>query len=585
MSPSEPPEIFVFGQFRLDRRTGGLFRCSEGGDPVLVPLGSRALDLLAVFLRRPGDLISKNEIMAAVWPDTVVEEANLAVQISGLRRVLDQDRAQGSCIQTVPGRGYRFIAAVVQSAAAELPVEPIAVENTAPGPGVRTGPAAPAHRRYVGVAFALLVAAVVGAGGAATWIEGHGWPHRDARPRLSIVVLPFANLGSDPEQEYFADAITDDLTTDLSRISGSLVIAHNTALTYRTKLVDVKQIGHDLDVHYVLEGSVRRMGDQVQVNAQLVDAESGVHVWADRFDTDRRNLVEAQSEITGRLAHTLDVELAEAAARRIEQEKRANPDAEDLAMRGWVMWLRPFSAETRQEAARLFERALEIDPHSIAAKIGAATILTSTVGLGLSRAPQLDTMRAEQLLLKVIADDANNSRAHEVLGTLRRIQNRLDESRIEFEMAVGFDRNNAHALLGLGQTLMFLGHPDAAIAPIEHSMRLNPRDPNIAFAHWSLGACDLLLGHGEKAADLLRTARAENPRVYYFQLWLAGALGLRGDIDEARTALADAVKLRPQVNSLALWNASQPWIGNSTLAALRDTTLDAGLRRAGMPNE
>lgn len=429
------------------------------------------------------------------------------------------------------------------------------------------------------------MAAVAGAGGTAAWIEGHGWFHGDTRPRLSIVVLPFANLSSDPEQEYFADAITDDLTTDLSRISGSLVIAHSTALTYRTKSVDVKQIGHDLDVRYVLEGSVRRMGDQVQVNAQLVDTETGVHVWADRFDTDRRNLAVAQSEITGRLAHTLDIQLAEAAGRRIEQEKRADPDAEDLAMRGWVMWLRPFSVETRQEAARLFERALEIDPHSIDAKIGTATILTSTVGLGLSRAPQLDAMRAEQLLLEVIAEDANNSRAHEILGTLRRIQNRLDESRIEFEMAVGFDRNNAHALLGLGQTLMFLGRPDAAIAPIEHSMRLDPRDPNIAFAHWSLGACDLLLGHGEKAADLLRTARAENPRVYYFQLWLAGALGLRGDLDEARTALANAVKLKPQVNSLALWNASQPWIDNSTLAALRDTTLDAGLRRAGMPNQ
>ena len=159
----------------------------------------------------------------------------------------------------------------------------------------------------------------------------------------------------------------------------------------------------------------------------------------------------------------------------------------------------------------------------------------------------------------------------------------MDKSRIEFETAIALDRNNAHALLGLGQTLMFLGRPEAAIPPIERSMRLNPRDPNVAFAHWSLGACKLLLGRRNEAADLLRIARAENPRVYFFQLWLAGALGLDGDLDEARAALADAIKLRPQVKSLAQWNASQPWIDNARLAMLRDKTLDAGLRRAGMP--
>src|SRR5258708_7763293 len=158
------------------------------------------------------------------------------------------------------------------------------------------------------------------------------------RPRLSILVLPFANLSDDPEQEFFADGISDDLTTDLSRISGSVVIAHSTAMTYKGKPVDVRQIGHDLDVRYVLEGSVRRMGDQVQVNAQLLDAGDGTHVWAERFQTDRRDLAEAQSNITGRLARTLHLELVEAAGSRIEREKAADPDAADLVMRGWASW-------------------------------------------------------------------------------------------------------------------------------------------------------------------------------------------------------------------------------------------------------
>src|SRR6202040_1861285 len=139
-------------------------------------------------------------------------------------------------------------------------------------------------------------------------------------PRLSIVVLPFSNLSNDPDQEYFADGVTDDLTTDLSRISGSFVIARTTAFTYKGKPVDVKQIGRELGVRYVLEGSVRRTGDQVRVNVQLVDAETGAHLWADRFDTDRVNLPEAQDAIVGRIARTLNVELLEDAGRRIERE-------------------------------------------------------------------------------------------------------------------------------------------------------------------------------------------------------------------------------------------------------------------------
>jgi TolB-like protein len=156
-------------------------------------------------------------------------------------------------------------------------------------------------------------------------------------PRLSFFVLPFANLSSDPDQEYFADGITDDLTTDLTRISGSFVIARNTAFTYKGKPVDVKQLGRELGVRYVIEGSVRRTGDRVRANVQLIDAETGAHLWADRFDTDRANAAEAQAEITGRLARTLNSELGQDAGRRIEHERAVDPDARDLVMRGWAV--------------------------------------------------------------------------------------------------------------------------------------------------------------------------------------------------------------------------------------------------------
>jgi len=209
-----------------------------------------------------------------------------------------------------------------------------------------------------------------------------------ATPRLCIVVLPFANLSNDPEQEYFADGITDDLTTDLSRIPDALVIARSTAFTYKGKSVDAKQIGRELGVRYLLDGSVRRTADQVRVNVQLIDAEGGVQLWADRFDTDRANLAAAQDEITGRLARTFNLELVKDLGRRIEQEGAVDPDARDLVMRGWAWYHRPRSATTLREAQGAFERALEIEPGSVDARIGVASVLAVTLANGWSRAAQ-----------------------------------------------------------------------------------------------------------------------------------------------------------------------------------------------------
>ena len=220
-------EIFQFEGFRIDR---GLSRRDERGGFIPVAIGSRAFDVLRVLVERHDDLVSKDEIMAAVWPGTVVEDNNLTVQISALRRILDRGRAKGSCIQTVAGRGYRFVVPMTRATAN-------ANSDTAA-------------------------------------ISGRGRPPR----RLSIVVLPFTNISNDPDQEYFTDGITDDLTTDLSRISGSFVIARSTAFTYKGKAVDAKQIGRELGVRYVLEGSVRRSGNQVRVNTQLIDAETDGHL-------------------------------------------------------------------------------------------------------------------------------------------------------------------------------------------------------------------------------------------------------------------------------------------------------------------
>jgi adenylate cyclase len=421
------------------------------------------------------------------------------------------------------------------------------------------------------------------AGTQSTSARGAGSPATS--PRLSIVVLPLENLSRDPDQEYFADGITENLTTDLSRISGSFVIARNTAFTYKGKSVDVKRLGRDLGVHYVLEGSVQRLGDRVQVSVQLIDTESGAHVWADRFETDRRNLVEAQSEITGRLARTLNLELVQAVGRKIEQERAVDPDARDLVMRGWALYQRPLSEANRREALLAFERAQAIDPNSIDAEIGIAAVLAVNLANGSTETPKEDEARAERLLADALQRDPNRSQLHVTIALLRRLQNRLAESRIEWERALALDPNNAAAYGQLGVTLIYLGEPAAAIPLAQKRIRLNPNDPNIALAYWSLGLAHLLLSRLDEAIDFLIKARAANPQIFYIHLDLAAAMALKGYRDDAQAALAEAIRLRPAINSMARQRARSAYTNNPAYRALAEKTVDVGLRLAGMPEE
>jgi adenylate cyclase len=403
--------------------------------------------------------------------------------------------------------------------------------------------------------------------------------------RLSMVVLPFANLSNDPEQEYFADAVTDDLTTDLTRISDSFVIARTTAFTYKGKPIDAMQIGRELRVRYILEGSVRRLGDAVQVNVQLIDAETGAYLWADRFDTNRTNLARAQSDITTRLARTLHLELVEAEGREVEKE--LDPDARDLVMRGWAWYYRPVSTVQLQEARVAFEQALEKDPESVDARVGIAMVILNSWAAGFSESRQKDLGRAEQLLLEALERDSNHTRALCCIGWVCRLQERLPESQIHLEKAIAFDRNYAGGMVQLGFTLNALGQPEAALPHFERALELSPRDPNRHWFYNGLGSCYLLLSNTDEAIGFYRKARAENPRIFQFSFGLAAALGLRGDINEAKAALAESLKLNPELNSFAKLRGyfSSGGHTNPQFVALAEKTRDVGLRRAGLPDE
>jgi adenylate cyclase len=535
---------FKFGEHLLDVDRRELRRGAE-----LIAIEPQVFDLLVYLVRNRSRVVSRDDVLKAVWGGRVVSESTVTSRINAVRNAVGDSGKAQRLIRTVPRRGIRFVGVVREEHKPAAPVDArsVAAEN----------PQSP-------TAFA------------------------NTERRLSIVVLPFANLSNDPEQEYFADGITDDLTTDLSRISGSFVIARSTAFTYKRTPGDAKQIGRDLGVRYVLEGSVRRADEKVQVNVQLVDAEGGAHVWADRFDTNRTNLAEAQSEITGRLARTLHLELVGDAGRRIEQEKAVNPDARDLVMRGWAWYYRARSATTAREAQQAFERALKIDPRSIDARIGIARLLLVNLirnfDIQSSGSIEQDSARAEKLLLEAIESDPNRSIARSTMGQLRRVQNRLTESRIEYETAIALDPNDDFAHVQLGWTLLLLGQASTAMAEGEKAVRLSPRDPQIWGKYLQLGWCQLLLNRVDPAIDLLIKSRAANPRAWVTYFGLAGALALKGDLDGANTVLAGLQKIKPEVNSLAQFRVYRPW-GNPEYWALYEKTAAAGLRRAGLPDE
>ncbi|MGH1592401.1 adenylate/guanylate cyclase domain-containing protein (plasmid) [Methylobacterium phyllosphaerae] len=318
-----------------------------------------------------------------------------------------------------------------------------------PGPAVATAIPIARQRRLARAAIPAIFAAVAlgwwswpwsvrapsnQVSGDATIAVRAGLPAKPV-PGLSLVVLPFSNLSNDPEQEFFADGLTEDLTTDLSHLSGSFVIARNTAFTYKSKTVDLRQLGRDLGVRYALEGSVRRVGERIVLNAQLISTETGAHLWADRFEGERSRLGELQFEFLARLARSLDVQLIQAESLRSLRERPDNPDAADLAMRGWAALNRPRSPQNTAEARDYFERALAIDPSAPHAKVGLARALAQQVNTRASRDMEADTRRADELARQALALLSNDGMAHYTLGEVLRAQKRFDEALNESKIA------------------------------------------------------------------------------------------------------------------------------------------------------
>jgi TolB-like protein/class 3 adenylate cyclase len=407
-------------------------------------------------------------------------------------------------------------------------------------------------------------------------------PEKSGRPRLSIVVLPFANIGGDPEQEHFVDGVTESLTTDLSRIRHAVVIGRNTAFTYKGKHVDLKQIGRELNVRYVLEGSVQRGGNRMRVNAQLIDAETGNHLWAERFDKPLADLFEMQDEIVARLANALDAQLAAAEARRAEQTP--NPGSMDLYFQGLAWFNKGWTPDIVAQARRFFDRALAADPGNVDALVGSALVDVIEGASSFVTDPVAAFAAAEAKLTKALSSVPDHARAHMLLGVVDIWTKRAAEGIEECEHALALDRNLANARTAIGFGKMLLGRAAEAEAHIAEALRLSPRD-TMAFSWMNFaGAAKLYLGSWEQAVAWFRRSIEANrnfPTVYFN---LAAALAQLGRLDEARSAVKAGLALIP---AFTISRARADWTAvsnNPTFLAQLEPIFD-GLRKAGVPEQ
>jgi len=397
--------------------------------------------------------------------------------------------------------------------------------------------------------------------------------------RLSIVVLPFANLSGDARQDYFADGITENLTTDLSHIRNSFVIARNTALTYKGKAIDAKVVGKELDVRYLLEGSVQRDQGQVRVNAQLIDAETGAHLWADRFEEDVADLFKLQDQIVARLANSLGYELVKAEAEKSVHSR--DPDAIDLDIRGRALLLQGMQQSTKENnsvARAWFEKALAIYPDDADALTGNSfTYMVEYVFRWSTNRPDYD----EKVLGeadRAIALAPDNARAYWVKSAYLYLTNRASESLHAANTGLALNPNFAPLYGARSGAEISLGRFVEANADVRQAMRLSPRDPDVGWWRVQLGEGELGLGHLDAAIDEYQRAIDFGYRLYPSYIGLAAAYALSDKMSESKSALAEARRLNAALS--IKWLRTR-W--NWAFASL--PSLFEGLRKAGMPEE
>jgi adenylate cyclase len=489
-----------FETFRLDRR-GGLFRECESGQWEPIALGSRALEVLFALAKQHGELVTKPELMDAVWPEIAVGDNNLTVQISMLRRHLDEGRAEGSCIQTIIGRGYRFLP-LVSTQVVALPFANASMDAPGPRPAASVVSSLPKENEFTGMP--------------------------------SVAVLPFTNLSDDREQEYFSDGVADDIITELSRNRSLFVIARNSGFTYKSHAVDVRKVGLELDVRYVVQGSVRREVNRIRITAHLIDAESGTLIWAERFDRDLADFFAVQDEITRAIVTAIDPAISHAEQERAMRKPPGSLSAWEAWQRALWHWSKGGDFSTARD---FLLQAIAMDPrfappHAMLAWLH-TTQSTLAVGLPLRESVKLAEIEART----AIGLDPRSALAHAMLAWVFDHQGDRIVALEESETAIALNANDPQGHLSKARVLILSGRPAEAREPLATALRLDPRGPTApsVMQHRCMGC---YLERDYIAAEVMSRramhAFPESPRPW---LWLTATLGQLGRDDEARAAL------------------------------------------------
>ena len=458
-------------------------------------------------------------------------------------------------------------------------------------------PAAPTSqkRRFrIAPLFAALAALLLVVAGGAWWLLDANRANVATKApaeaaRLSIVVLPFANLSGDPAQDYLVDALTDELITGLARLRDTFVIARNTAMTFKGKPVDAKAIGKDLGVRYVLEGSVQPSGEKMRVNAQLIDTESGAHLWAEQFDTPRADLLQTQDAIVAHLAHAMDYQLIAAEGARVKKTLEANPTADDLAFQCVAGQVKAGGIGKEADAAfALCEQALAIDPNNVHALLNLGYKFFALGVFGGSGDAKGDLERADEFASKALAIDPDWTWPHDLKGNILRFRARNLEAVAEHERALALDPTNVDAAGDVGFDYLMLGRFDKSFEYFDKAIVASPRDPALAVWYGGKATANFGLKNYEQAVELARQAIAINPNyMQWVHATLVAALALAGHDAEAHEALKRYLALPSTgpLKTVAAWKAYYSAQGGepSRLEA-NERTYD-GLRKAGMPEE
>jgi TolB-like protein/DNA-binding winged helix-turn-helix (wHTH) protein len=552
-----PPVRFAGLVLSLDART----LARDSGEAIRLTRGEFAL--LRMFVGRPGQVIGRDALLDT-FTDRRFEsfDRSVDVLIWRLRRKIEPDPKQPRLIVTVPGEGYRFDGLTQSLSPRQKPS--IAVPASQDSPDGYDGGRPPLTERP----------AVPGA------TDGVKIPMSEHRepPRLSIVVLPFATIGADTEQECFADGVTDSLTTDLSRIGGAFVIGGSTALTYKGKATDVRQIGRELNVRYVLEGSVQRGRDRVRVNVQLLEAETASHIWAERFDKPIADLFDMQDEIVSRLANGLGQELSRAEASRAE--RAVNPDSMDHYFLGRADMRKGRTVAILDSARLHYDRAIELDQDNVDASVARAWIDLAFVGSWLSEDRRERLLSAEAHInnaLKLKPDSAN---AHCALGALRVFSNRAEQGVAECERALAIDGNLAAAHAHIGMAKLLLGRNEETEAHILEAFRISPRDERAGGWMVIAGAAKFHLSRDEEALERLNRSIELNPNTSFPRFCLAAVLPYLDRVEDAREAARTGLELNPSF-TIARFR-SQTLSDHPVYLAGRERMYE-GLRLAGIP--